>query len=285
MEETPKGPALSRGLSSMDRDIPRIMGILNVTPDSFSDGGQHFDRDAAISHARKMVADGANILDIGGESTRPGADAIGVDEECARVIPVIEACGDLGVDISIDTRKQPVMVAAVTAGATLINDVSALEYDAGSLSFVASSGLPVCLMHSAADPKVMQDNPHYDNVVLEVIAYLRGRIAVCEAAGIDKSRIIVDPGIGFGKTAAHNLSLIKGLSKFHDLGCEILLGASRKSFIGKVTGSDVATDRVSGSLAAALYGMQAGVQIIRVHDVAETVQAVKIWRAIAAASF
>jgi len=291
MNETKKDSAYLRGLSSLEGSDsvmpppPKIMGILNVTPDSFSDGGQHFDRDMAIGHARKMVADGAHILDIGGESTRPGADVISVDEECARVIPVIEACRDIGVTISIDTRKKPVMAEAVAAGASMINDVTALEYDPDSLDFVAKSGLPVCLMHSSADPKVMQDNPTYENVVREVIDYLRGRIAVCEAAGIDKARIIVDPGIGFGKTADHNLSLIKGLPEFHELGCGLLLGASRKSFIGRVAGADAATSRLPGSLAVALYGARARVRIIRVHDVAETVQALKIWQAIDAASF
>lgn len=266
-------------------DPPKIMGILNITPDSFSDGGLHFDKSIAISHAEKMVQEGAEILDMGGESTRPGADAVAVSEEIARVVPVIEACRKLGVDISIDSRKKVVMEAAVSAGATLINDVTALEYDPESLEFVAASGLPVCLMHSSADPKVMQDNPQYDNVVFDVIDYLKQRIEVCEAAGIQKERIIVDPGIGFGKTLTHNLQLIHGLPFFHALGCDILLGASRKSFIGKISGEPEARKRVAGSVSAALFGMKSGVRILRVHDVAETRQAVEIWHSVQSATF
>lgn len=288
MSETNKGSASSRGLSSMtanDASRPLIMGIVNVTPDSFSDGGQHSSIDAAIAHARQLVSEGADILDIGGESTRPGANAISVQEECARVVPVIDGCRDLGVTISIDSRKADVMAAAVAAGATLINDVSALEYDPGSLNFVAESGLPVCLMHSLADPKVMQDNPSYDDVVADVMAYLRGRVEVCDAAGIARGNIIVDPGIGFGKTVDHNLLLIKSLSAFKALGCDILLGASRKSFIGRITHEPEASKRIIGSVAVALHGAQAGTRILRVHDVKETRQALEIWRAIDNASF
>ncbi|MCC3305436.1 dihydropteroate synthase [Sneathiella sp. HT1-7] len=288
MSETNKGSASSRGLSSMtanDASRPLIMGIVNVTPDSFSDGGQHSSIDAAIAHARQLVSEGADILDIGGESTRPGANAISVQEECARVVPVIDGCRDLGVTISIDSRKADVMAAAVAAGATLINDVSALEYDPSSLNFVAESGLPVCLMHSLADPKVMQDNPSYDDVVADVMAYLRGRVEVCEAAGIARGNIIVDPGIGFGKTVDHNLLLIKSLSAFQALGCDILLGASRKSFIGRITHEPEASKRIIGSVAVALHGAQAGARILRVHDVKETRQALEIWRAIDNASF
>ncbi|WP_373087457.1 dihydropteroate synthase [Sneathiella sp.] len=264
---------------------PQVMGILNVTPDSFSDGGAHLDTAAALRHGQQMVNDGATILDIGGESTRPGSDAVPLDTELARVSPVIEGCRNLGVRISIDTRKKDLMAAAVAAGATLINDVSALEYDPESLPFVAESGLPVCLMHSAADPKIMQDNPDYDHVVFDVIDYLGARIAACEAAGIPRNRIIVDPGIGFGKTVEHNLALIKGLPYFHALGCDVLLGASRKGFIGKLTGVPVAADRIAGSIAVALHGAEAGVHILRVHDVAETCQAVQIWHSIKTASF
>lgn len=267
------------------RKRPRIMGIVNVTPDSFSDGGKHFSAGGAIRHAHKLAADGADILDIGGESTRPGADAISVDEECGRVIPVIEGCRDLGVDISIDSRKKDVMKAAVTAGATIINDVSALEYDPGSLDYVAMSGLPVCLMHSLADPKTMQDNPVYDDVVAEVMAYLQSRVTLCEAAGIAREKIIVDPGIGFGKTIDHNLALIKALPTFRALGCVVLLGASRKAFIGRLTGEAEAENRVFGSVAVALYGAQAGADILRVHDVLQTRQALQMWQAIDNASF
>ncbi|WP_340149279.1 dihydropteroate synthase [uncultured Sneathiella sp.] len=267
------------------RKHPRIMGIVNVTPDSFSDGGKHFSAGGAIRHARKLAADGADILDIGGESTRPGADAISVDEECSRVIPVIEGCRDLGIDISIDSRKKDVMAAAVAAGATFINDVSALSYDPESIGFVATSGLPVCLMHSLADPKTMQDNPTYEDVVAEVTAYLKDRVASCEAAGIAREKIIVDPGIGFGKTIDHNLALIKALPTFRALGCDVLLGASRKSFIGRLTGESEAENRVFGSVAVALYGAQAGADILRVHDVLETRQALQMWQAIDNASF
>ncbi|MEX1035412.1 MAG: dihydropteroate synthase [Sneathiella sp.] len=291
MSEFGKGSASPRGLSSMKdatiagRTGPRIMGIVNVTPDSFSDGGAHFSTKSAIDHARKLVADGADILDIGGESTRPGAGAISIDEECSRVVPVIAACRDLGVTLSIDSRKKDVMAAAVAAGATLINDVSALEYDPDSLGYVAASGLPVCLMHSLADPKVMQDNPTYDDVAAEVMAYLRDRVSICEAAGIVREKIIIDPGIGFGKTIDHNLSLIKALPSFRSLGCAILLGASRKRFIGQITGEPEAARRVFGSVAVALYGANAGADILRVHDVRETRQALQMWQAIANASF
>ncbi len=285
MTELEKGSALPRGLSSIKKTLPKIMGIVNVTPDSFSDGGRHATTDAAIAHARRLVAEGADILDIGGESTRPGADAISIDEECARVIPVIEGCRDLGVTISIDTRKKAVMAAADAAGATMINDVSSLEYDPESLAFVGKSGFPVCLMHSLADPKVMQDNPVYDDVVAEVMAYLRRRIDICVAAGIDRRKIIIDPGIGFGKTVDHNLSLIKALPEFQSLGCDVLLGASRKRFIGQITGEAIAEKRVVGSVAVALHGATSGVQILRVHDVKETRQALEIWQAIDAASF
>ncbi|MBO0333429.1 dihydropteroate synthase [Sneathiella sp. CAU 1612] len=291
MSETIKGSASLRGLSSMTGGRmsnwvrPSIMGIVNVTPDSFSDGGRHDNTNTAIAHARQLAADGADILDIGGESTRPGADAISVEEECARVVPVIEGCRDLGVTISIDSRKKAVMAAAVAAGATLINDVSALEYDPASLDFVAESGLPVCLMHSLADPKVMQENPVYENVVTDVMAYLRGRIDLCEAAGISRDRIIVDPGIGFGKTVAHNLALIRGLPEFQSFGCDILLGASRKAFIGQVTHEPEASKRVVGSVAVALHGARSGARILRVHDVKETRQALEMWQAIEAASF
>lgn len=265
--------------------IPRIMGILNVTPDSFSDGGQHFDASIAIQRAHEMVAEGADILDIGGESTRPGADIVSIEDEIKRVVPVIEGCKSLNVEISIDTRKEPVMKAAVAAGATLINDVSALEFDAKSLDFLASNTLPVCLMHSSADPKVMQINPEYSHVLLDVIDYLRRRIESCEKMGIDRNRIIVDPGIGFGKTPDHNLTLIKGLPYLQSLGCRILLGASRKSFIGRLDGENKTENRIGGSIATALYGAMAGVEILRVHDVHETRQAVKIWQSIDLASF
>ena len=259
---------------------PLIMGIVNVTPDSFSDGGDYLEAEKAAAHARSLINEGAHILDFGGESTRPGADAVSVEDEIKRVVPVIEKCRKLSPNLSIDTRKSAVMSAAINAGATLINDVTALEYDADSLKVAAKSGLPVCLMHSSADPKVMQDNPVYDHVLFDVIDYLRGRMTLCLEAGIARKNIILDPGIGFGKTLAHNLTLLKGLRFFHALGCPVLLGVSRKSFIGKLDGATDAKDRVAGSLAAMIAGLDAGVQIFRVHDVAATRQAIAIWRAI-----
>lgn len=264
---------------------PKIMGILNVTLDSFSDGGQHFDAATAVERARKMVAEGADILDIGGESTRPGADLVSIDDEISRIVPVIEGCKSLNIEISIDTRKEPVMKAAVAAGATMINDVSALEFDAGSLDFVASNTLPVCLMHSFADPKAMQVDPRYNHVLMDVIDYLKRRIDCCEEKGIARDRIKIDPGIGFGKTPEHNLTLIKGLPFLQSLGCRILLGVSRKSFIGRLSSDNRVENRIGGSIAAALYGAMAGVEILRVHDVHETKQAVKIWESIQLATF
>jgi dihydropteroate synthase len=277
---------LDRHAAAMSNSaMPRIMGILNVTPDSFSDGGENFDVENAVERATQMVEEGAEILDIGGESTRPGADAVHVEEEIQRIIPVIEGCKSLNVEISVDTRKEPVMAAAVAAGATMINDVSALEYDPRSLDFIASSGLPVCLMHSSADPKVMQLNPQYRHVLLDVIDFLKSRIEDCEAAGIDRNRIMVDPGIGFGKTVDHNLILIKGLPYLQSLGCNILLGASRKSFIGRLSADKKTGSKIGGSIATALYGVWSGVHMLRVHDVAETRQAVKLWQSIDSASF
>ncbi|MEH6526636.1 MAG: dihydropteroate synthase [Sneathiella sp.] len=264
---------------------PKIMGILNVTPDSFSDGGRHFNASVAIERAKELVTEGVDILDIGGESTRPGANLVSIEEEIDRVIPVIEGCKALNVEISIDTRKEPVMKAAVAAGATMINDVSALEFDENSLNFLASNTLPVCLMHSSADPKIMQINPEYKHVLLDVIDYLKRRIECCEEQGVDRNRIVVDPGIGFGKTMDHNLTLLKGLPFLRSLGCRILLGASRKSFIGRISSENRSENRIGGSIAAALYGAQAGADILRVHDVHETRQAVKIWQSIDRASF
>jgi len=262
-------------------DIPLartlVMGIVNVTPDSFSDGGRYLDSAAAVAHALQLEAEGADILDIGGESTRPGADPVGADEECRRVLPVIEAVVKQGgVPVSIDTRKAEVMRRAADAGARIINDVSALTHDTGSLDAAAKIELPVILMHAQGDPRTMQDHPRYDDVVLDVYDWLDARIAACERAGIARERLIVDPGIGFGKTLAHNLALLASLSIFHGLGCPVLLGASRKSFIGKLLGVPPA-ERLPGSLAAALAGVDQGVQIVRVHDVAATCQALAVW--------
>lgn len=263
-------------------DRPRIMGILNITPDSFSDGGRFAARDAALAQARALIDAGADILDIGGESTRPGADPVPVDAEIARVVPVIaelRACG-ITTPISIDTRKAAVAQAALDAGADLINDVSALSHDPASLSLAARRGVPVCLMHARCDPQTMQAAPAYDDVLLDVFAYLRGRIAAAEAAGIPRARILVDPGIGFGKTLAHNLALIRGLALLHATGCAVLLGASRKRFIGTIGGAEEASERMPGSIAVALEGLRQGAHVVRVHDVAETRQAIRLWRAL-----
>ncbi len=262
-------------------DRPLIMGVVNVTPDSFSDGGEAATAEAAIARGRALVAGGADIIDIGGESTRPGAAAVADDEELARVLPVIEGLADCGRPISIDTRKARVMRAAVAAGAAIINDISALSHDSAALAVAAGCDAGVVLMHGRGDPATMQQRAEYDDVVLDVFDYLEARVAACAAAGIPAERLIVDPGIGFGKTAAHNLELLRGLSMFRALGCPVLLGASRKSFIGKLAGVAEPGARLPGSLAAALWGLGQGADILRVHDVAETVQAVALWRAMA----
>lgn len=267
-------------LAGLDLSRPRLMGILNVTPDSFSDGGLFLAPDAARAQARAMAVD-ADILDIGGESTRPGAAEVSAEEEEARVAPVIASLreGGLSVPISVDTRKTRVARAALTAGADIVNDVSALGFDAALGPLVAARAVPVVLMHSIATPATMQNDPQYEDVLLDVYDALAARIAAAEAMGIDRARIVVDPGIGFGKTVAHNLALLRGLALFHALGCPILLGASRKRFIGSIGRTDAAGSRLPGSLAVALAGIAQGAQILRVHDVAETRQALRLWRA------
>lgn len=264
---------------AMDR--PRIMGVVNVTPDSFYDGGRHDSTEQAVRHGRALAGQGADFLDIGGESTRPGARTIGIDEELARVRPVIAALSEYagGPPISIDTRNAPVMAAAIKAGAAIINDVSALRHDPHALSVAARHEVPVILMHSQGEPGAMQDDPRYDDALLDVYDTLADRVVACEAAGIPRDRIVVDPGIGFGKTVAHNLRIVRHLGLFHGLGCPVLLGMSRKSTIGHLSGGTPADDRLPGSLAAALWGATQGVQILRVHDVGETVQALKVWAA------
>lgn len=259
---------------------PRIMGILNVTPDSFSDGGQFLRPEAAVMQARKMAA-GADILDIGGESTRPGAAEVLAAEEIARTAPVIAALrqGGLDIPISIDTRKAAVAEAAFAAGATMLNDVTALQFDPAMARVAAASGCPVILMHSIATPTTMQDDPYYDNVLLDVYDALAARLAEAMAAGIPREKLAVDPGIGFGKTLAHNLTLLSRLSLFHNLGVPVLLGASRKRFIGTISAEADAAKRMPGSLAVALAGVAQGMQMIRVHDVAETRQALSLWQA------
>ncbi len=267
-------------VAGLSLDRTRLMGVVNVTPDSFSDGGRYLSPQAAVAHAVALAAEGADILDIGGESTRPGADAVDAAAELARVLPVIEGVrGRTAVPLSIDTRNAEVMRRAAAAGVGLINDVSALTHDPAGPAAAAQTGLPVVLMHAQGDPGTMQDRPTYADVVLDVYDVLEARIEACEAVGIPRARLIVDPGIGFGKTLAHNLALLGALSIFHGLGCPILLGASRKSFIGHLTGADAA-NRLPGSLAAALAGVAQGVQLLRVHDVAATRQAVAVWEGV-----
>ena len=257
-----------------------VMGIVNVTPDSFSDGGASLTPAGALVRGRDAVSEGADILDIGGESTRPGASPVDVDEELRRVLPAIERLAGLGAPLSIDSRKAPVMRAALDAGAGLVNDVSALQHDPESLDLVAGRAVPIVLMHAGGDPRTMQEDPIYDHVGLDVFDFLEARIEACTRAGIARDRIVVDPGIGFGKTLAHNIALLRDLALFHATGRPLLLGASRKSFIGRLTGEAVASRRVAGSIAAALLGIAAGAHVLRVHDVAGTVQAVALWRSV-----
>ena len=260
---------------------PIVMGILNVTPDSFSDGGRFIGREAALRRVREMIAEGAAIIDVGGESTRPGARAVSVEEELARVVPVIEAIrGESDIPVSIDTSKPAVMLEAVAAGADLINDVRALR-EPGALAAVAELGVPVCLMHMRGEPRTMQQNPRYEDVVAEVQAFLDERVAACEAAGIPRERIILDPGFGFGKTLAHNLALFRALPRFVSGGLPVLVGVSRKSMIGQVLEVPV-EERLAGSLALATLAVWFGAAIVRSHDVAETVHAVRMAQAVRA---
>jgi dihydropteroate synthase len=262
-------------------DRTRVMGIVNVTPDSFSDGGLHASTEAAVAHGLRLVAQGADILDIGGESTRPGAQPVSVDEELARVIPVIEQLSArVQVPLSVDTFKPEVMRAAVAAGAGMINDICALERE-GALDAAASLGVPVVLMHMQGEPGSMQDAPHYEDVVAEVHRYLAQRIFAAELAGIPKKQLVVDPGFGFGKTTAHNLALLAGLERIGELGVPVLAGLSRKRSIGEWTGRQVPDQRVAGSVAAHLLAAQRGARIVRVHDVAATVDALKVWEVVA----
>ena len=260
--------------------IPHIMGIVNVTPDSFSDGGCFLNKDKAIEHGLQLVHDGASILDIGGESTRPGAQPVDVEEEIGRIVPVIEGLKGKVSWISVDTRNSKTMVAALKAGANIVNDISALTYDNKSIHVVSEAQVPVFIMHSKGTPQDMQKNPQYYNVVSEVFQYLQERIKVLSTHRIEKHSIIVDPGIGFGKTLEHNLLLLGNIRKFHDLGVPIMLGASRKSFISELSKDEPVNERISGSISAALWGVSQGVQIFRVHDVKETVQAFKVHEAI-----
>lgn len=263
---------------AMDR--PQIMGIVNVTPDSFSDGGRHDTTTRAIEHALNLAAQGANILDIGGESTRPGSDPVPLAEELRRVIPVIEGVREkTDIHISVDTRKAEVMRQAAKAGADILNDVSALTHEPDALDAAASSGLPVILMHAQGDPKTMNDDPQYSDLVLDVYDFLASRIKACEAAGIPRAKICVDPGIGFGKHLHHNVAMMANLAILHGLGVPILLGASRKKMISQLCDAPNPSDRLPGSLATVLAAAAQGIQIMRVHDVAETKQALAVWMA------
>ncbi len=262
-------------------DRPRVMGILNVTPDSFSDGGDHTDIPQALERATAMAGD-CDIIDIGGESTRPGAVEVPVDEEIRRTVPVIEAIRAAGITtpISIDTRKARVAEAALDAGANMVNDVSAFVFDPDLATLCAARDVPVCIMHAKGLPEDMQDNPSYEDVVGEVMDHLQSRIDFARARGLRRERIITDPGIGFGKTLDHNLTLLHHLAVFHDLGLPVLLGASRKRFIGTIGDAPEAQDRVGGSLAIALHGAAMGMHIVRVHDTKETRQAYALWTAL-----
>lgn len=261
-----------------------IMGVVNVTPDSFSDGGQFYDAGVAVAHGRELAKEGAAILDIGGESTRPGAEPVSESEELARVLPVVEGLSEkCDVIISIDTRKRKVAEAAINAGATVWNDVSALSHDPESIETAAQLGCEVVLMHAQGDPRTMQDNPTYTDVFAEVFAYLAGRIELCVAAGAPREKIVIDPGIGFGKSLEHNLTLMRRLSEFSALDCRVLLGASRKRFIEALDRPGPARERLGGSIAAALSGWRNGASILRVHDVAATRQALTVAAAIAPA--
>jgi dihydropteroate synthase len=260
---------------------PLIMGVVNVTADSFSDGGRFLEPAAAIAHGLRLRAEGADIVDVGGESTRPGASTVAADDEIRRVVPVVEALARHDVLVSIDTRKAAVMRAAIAAGALMINDVSALRHDPESLATAGASGVPVVLMHSQGEPATMQVQPTYEAVALDVFDHLEARVEAWTAAGFDRSRLLIDPGIGFGKTFDHNLEILDQLGLYLGLGLPILLGVSRKSFIGRLGGGAPPDDRLPGSLAAALCGLSAGVAVLRVHDVAATQQAVAVWQAVA----
>jgi len=274
-------PTLDCNGRTLTLDRPRVMGIVNVTPDSFSDGGAHDTLEAAVAHGLKLAEEGADLLDIGGESTRPGAVDVSVEEELRRTIPVIEALAkQTSLPISIDTSKPEVMRAAVQAGAGMINDVYALRRE-GALDVAAALGVPVVLMHMQGEPRSMQDAPHYDDVVASVHRFLAERIFAAEMAGIAKKKIIVDPGFGFGKDTQHNLALLAQLERLAELGVPVLAGLSRKRTIGEIIGRSDPRERAAGSVAAHLIAAQRGAKLLRVHDVGATVDALKVWNAIA----
>jgi dihydropteroate synthase len=271
-------PPLQLGTRTVRLDQPQVMAIVNATPDSFSDGGQFADASAAAEVGADMAGQGAAIIDVGGESTRPGARVIWEGDEIERVVPVIRQLALGGAAVSVDTRKSDVMTAALEAGAHMINDVSALTYDARSVEVAAAAGVPVVLMHHQGAPEVMQDDPRYDDVLVEIYLWLEERIAAAIEAGIAREQILIDPGFGFGKNVAHNLELMNGLALLHSLGCPLVVGPSRKRTIGALSGEAPVDKRLGGSIAFALKAVEQGAQIVRVHDVFETVQALKVWR-------
>ncbi|GAB2582809.1 dihydropteroate synthase [Dyella jejuensis] len=282
MSTDPFATVLDCNGRSLTLDRPRVVGILNVTPDSFSDGGHFADAAAAVEHGLRLVEEGADMLDVGGESTRPGAADISVDEELQRVIPVIEQLvARTSLPIAVDTSKPEVMRAAVAAGAGMINDIYALRRE-GALDAAAELRVPVCLMHMQGEPRTMQQAPHYDDVVGDVHRFLTDRLFACELAGIDRRRVMVDPGFGFGKDLEHNLTLLRRLERFANLGSGIYVGLSRKSMIGTLTGRSDPAGRAAGSAAAALIAVQRGARMVRVHDVAITADALKVWHAVQA---
>ncbi|HYI48707.1 MAG TPA: dihydropteroate synthase [Allosphingosinicella sp.] len=275
---SPRAP-LTLSERTVRLDQPQVLGIVNVTPDSFSDGGAHAGEEEAVAAGHEMATAGAAIIDVGGESTRPGAKPVWEGDEAARVLPVVRRLAAAGHAVSIDTRKAPVMEQALAAGAALVNDVSALTWDPRAIEVVAKAGCPVVLMHHQGAPETMQDDPRYERpVILEVHDWLEARIDAAVAAGIARERIILDPGFGFGKNVQHNLDLMNGLALLHGLGCPIMLGASRKRTIGALSNEAPADLRLGGSLAFALKAAEQGVQLLRVHDVAETLQALRVWR-------
>jgi dihydropteroate synthase len=271
-------PPLQLGERTIRLDQPQVMGIVNATPDSFSDGGQFASAAEAAEAGARMGAEGAAILDVGGESTRPGARSIWEGDEIERVAPVIRQLAAGGAAVSVDTRKADVMTAAVEAGARMINDVSALTYDARSAEVAAGLNVPVVLMHHKGAPEVMQDEPRYDDVLVEVYLWLEERVEAAVQAGVAREHILIDPGFGFGKNVSHNLELMNGLALFHSLGCPLMIGASRKRTIGALSGEAPADRRVAGSIAFAMKAVDQGAQLLRVHDTFETVQAVRVWR-------
>ena len=266
--------------AGLSLDKPRLFGVINVTPDSFSDGGEALALSEALKRGRAMLDDGADILDVGGESTRPGAEPVSAEEERARVVPVVKGLSEMGALVSIDTRRAEVMAAAIDAGAGIVNDVTALTGDQDSLGLVADRGVAVVLMHMQGEPGSMQENPQYENAAKDVFGTLKVRVEACEEAGIRRHRIAVDPGIGFGKTVDHNLEILNRLDIYRGLGLPVLLGVSRKSFIAKLSRGEAPKDRVPGSLAAVLAAWAQGVRMFRVHDVAETHQALAVAQAI-----